>query len=551
MAVAHKQRKSPPRHRHAPTNGHVAEMIGRVAPPYMQANMGRSRYATTTVDATQPDYEYYDKLRRGKLRGYSLGALFAKRIEKLFSAWVFGEGVDVTLNKDVALDYDEAKVEYTNEQLKNFVGGLLDAGQDNEGDDPDIDDQNGSLIYSLYEDAMGLGDQYAIINANGSLSIPSPDTVEVVRDELDYRHVLLVRITVKLTKATIIDEYRPDGRTVTIKQVGDDGKPLEPDVTNFTNLIGRIPFVHIAHERSGNETNGHSIHEDLLKLYDQYDDVIHKQLDGAKLLGNPIPTASGLENLAAVIDANKPMVDETYLDRDGNEVTRTQLNLDANSFMLIGKGGKFEFVAPPVGFTADTTQALRSLFLLILWRLGITESLWGGELSSARATSETQLTQFAKELRGLQKNNGGWVARLCKIWLQFKALTDPQIIVDKLSVEWPSAIEEDKTLLLEFLKVADAAGLVTPETMLKLMDLVDDPEDEVAKGQAVKQEQMQQDQANAVALIQAKPAAKVGAFGEMVYDPLGAKNDYNDDEERGIVEGAFMRVAERIIAGGE
>jgi hypothetical protein len=38
--------------------------------------------------------------------------------------------------------------------------GLLDAGQDNEGDDPDRDDQNGSLLINILEDAMGLGDQY-------------------------------------------------------------------------------------------------------------------------------------------------------------------------------------------------------------------------------------------------------------------------------------------------------------------------------------------------------------------------------------------------------
>lgn len=542
MAVAHKQRKLPPRHRRnalVNENGTpVAEMIGRVAPPYMQSSVMRSSRYTTTVDGTIPDYEFYDKLRRGKQPGYRLGALFAKRIEKLFSAWVFGEGVDVTLNKDVALDYDEAKVEYTNEQLKNFVGGLLDAGQDNEGDDPDIDDQNGSLIYSLYEDAMGLGDQYPIINANGSISVPSPDTVEVLRDPLDYRKVLLIRITAKYPKATIIDEYRPDGRTVTIKQVGADGKQLEPQVEHFTNLIGRIPFVHIAHDRSGNETNGHSIHEDLLKLYDQYDDVIHKQLDGAKLLGNPILAFVGMENIAAVIDANKPITDETYLDRDGNEVTRPMLNVDANSVMLIGKGGDGKFIAPPTGFTADTTQALRSLFLLILWRLGITESLWGGELSSARATSETQLTQFAKELRGLQKNNGGWVARLCKIWLQFKALTDPQIIVDKLSVEWPSAVQEDKALLLEFIKVAKADGLIEPETELRLLELVDDPEDEVKRGQAAAQVQAQQEHANAVALIQAKPQAKPGAFGEM--------EEYNGDTATAIVVGAI-----RQLAGGE
>jgi homoserine trans-succinylase len=68
----------------------------------------------------------------------------------------------------------------------------------------------------------------------------------------------------------------------------------------------------VAHDRSGNETNGHSIHEDLLKLYDSYDNVIHKQIDGAVLLGNPILAFTGLEDLTAVIDANKPQTSETF-----------------------------------------------------------------------------------------------------------------------------------------------------------------------------------------------------------------------------------------------
>src|SRR4051794_6401031 len=110
MAAARKRKVNQP----------VQEIIGRVAPAYMQANINRSRFAVTTMDATVPDYAFYDLLRRGKQPGYKLGALFARRIEKLFSSWIFGEGVTVTLNKDVAEELDESKVEYTNEQLKNF-----------------------------------------------------------------------------------------------------------------------------------------------------------------------------------------------------------------------------------------------------------------------------------------------------------------------------------------------------------------------------------------------------------------------------------------------
>ena len=533
MAVAHKQRR---RQRHRPqANQRVAEIIGRNAVGYAQMAF-RSRYATTTVDQTIPDYEFYDKLRRGKQPGYKLGAIFAPRIERVLAAWVFGEGVNVTLNKDVAEQYPEEAVKYTNEQLKNFIDGLLDSGQDNEGDDPDLDVDSGAIMLNIFKDAVGLGDQYPVVNADGSISVPSVDTVNVIRDELDYRRVLAVQLILKTEKVTITDEYRADGRTITTRTLV-NGNIVET-VETFANLIGRIPVVHVAYGRSSNETNGHSIHEWLLKLYDQYDDVLHKQLDGVKLLGNPILAFTGLEDLTAVIDANKPMAMETYQDQNGNEVNRPQLNIDRNSVLLIGKGGDAKFVTPPVGFTEDTKTALKTLFLLLLDYTGIPESIWGNELSSARASSETQMTQFVKELRGWQNDNGGWVARLCKIWLQYRALTDPKLIVDKLTAEWPAAIEEDKELLLKFLEAAKENGLIQGETMLRLMELVDDPADEVKKGIVEVEARAEQEQERTIALAKAtKPLP--GRVGEMQTE------GYNVSEIA-----AVFGAAERIVVNG-
>jgi hypothetical protein len=524
-ATKHRRQRAPR------TQQTVKEIIGRNTYGYAQTKIYTSRLS---VDATVPDYAFYYLLRRGKQPGYKLGALFAPRIERVLAAWIFGEGVDVTLNKEVAAEYDEEAVQYTNTQLKSFVDGLLDSGQDDEGEDPDVDDQNGALLLSVFRDAVGLGDQYIIVNANGTLSVPSPDTVEVVRDELDYRHILAVRIVTKFEKATITDEYRADGRTVTIRRVV-NGDTVET-VENYANLIGRIQVIHIAYGRTGNETNGHSIHEGLLKLYDQYDDVLHKMLDGAKLLGNPILAFTGLEDLSAVVDANKPMALETYQDLDGNELTRPQLNIDRNSVLLIGKGGDAKFVAPPVGFTEDTKSALEILFWLLFEHIGIPEGMWGGELSSARATSETQLSQFAKELRGWQKDNGGWVAKLCKIWLQFKALTDPQLILDKLNVAWPAAIEEDKELLLKFVSFAVDRGYLTGETALRLLQLVENVEEEVEAGQAEAEARADDEQARMEAQVAAAAKAK----------PVGEMSGYNDNEATAIVAGAI-----RQLAGGD
>lgn len=457
----------------------VTEMIGRTALPEGQISLFRSRSRPQSIDYTVADYEFYDRLRRGKASGYRLGGLFAKRLERIIAAWVLGDGITVELHESDAEPIDEERRAYTNAMLGEFVQSLLDAGVDDDDDpDPDLDERSTSQLQSAYRDSMGLGDTYIVINADGSLSVPSPDIVEVKRDELDYRRIEAYIITTKLRKYTVTDEYRADGRTLTVSEGN-----RQTSVQEFQNLIGRIPVIHIAHDRGMNETNGHPIHEELLELYDRYDDILYKQLDGAGLLGNPLLAFEGMEDITAVMNANEPASNDTYTDKDGNTTERQQLNIDRNAVLLIGKGGSAKFVAPPTGFTEDTKTALKSLFLLLLDHTGIPESVWGAELGSARATADTQQDQFVKEVQSWRQDAGGWIVKLCKIWLQTKALTDPRLHVGRLAIAWPELVQEDKELRLKFVELGRKESLLTDETTLGLLELVEDAQGEVERAQ--------------------------------------------------------------------
>lgn len=453
----------------------VGEMIGRYVVVPGQVQLFRSRARVKTVDETIPDYEFYDRLRRGKADGYALGGLFCQRIERILAAWVLGAGLTVKLHetKDQALP--ARRRDYTNGLLTEFIGGLLDAGQD-DGADLDDDGNQGAQLLALYRDSLGLGDQYVIVNADGSLSIPSPDTVEIERDPLNYRRWWVVRVTTKTGAWVIIDEYRREGRTITYKEGGE-----VRSVQTFANLLGVIPVVHIANMRSGNETNGRSVHETLRQLYDQYDDLIYKQLDGAKALGAPILTLSGLEDLRQWEALSRAGDEETYTDRAGAEQERPQVNIDSTALLVLGKGGQAGFTAPPVGFTEDTKTALKTLFLLLLDHTGIPESVWGGELGSARASADTQMGQFVNEIVGWQRDAGGWLVRLCKLWLMTKALVDPRVLLGRLAIEWAPVVGDDKEIRLKYVETARKESLLSDETALGLLELVDDPAAEVAK----------------------------------------------------------------------
>ncbi len=443
----------------------IRQIIGRT--PQFEYEVMRTQSRPYTLDWSRMDYNFYDLLRHGKAKGYTLGSLFAARIESIFASWIFGSGVVVKTVK---------AHEYTDKKLVDFITHILDDG-----------------LMQVYEDSMGLGDQWVIINADGTLSVPSPDTVEVITNPLDYRETIQINVTTKTRKFVVLDSYYPDKRIVTITNRSTDRTVTEI----FVNFFDEIPVVHVPYAMGRNELYGRSVHEQLLNLYSQYDDIIYKQIDGAKLLGNPIPSFVGLEDPAAVLAANSPTTEETYTDNNGNIVTRKQFELDQNSIMFVGKGGDFKFVGPNVGFSADTRNALKSLFLLLLDHTGIPEFLWGNELSSARASSETQLTQWIHDITGRQHTCSLWIRDLCRLYLKALKLTDRRVVIDELVVHWPPLTIPDQNMLLKRIQFARHTNLITDETALKLLRLVDDPTREAA---AAKQEAEERAEAAADAM---------------------------------------------------
>ena len=440
--------------------GQVSEMIGRYVVGAAQSVLYKSRARVKTIDETIPDYEFWDRLRRGKAKGYSLGGLFSTRIEQIFASWVLGDGVTVALADGGDPEATDDPRNYTDAQMAAFVERSL------------------SQLMTVYRDHLGLGDQYIVVNADGTLSVPSPDTVRVERDPLDYRTVTAVELETRTGEYTIVDRYEPQARTVTVKR----GAKIESQVV-YQNLIARIPVVHLAHGLSANETNGHSIHETLKPLYDQYDDVIYKQLDGAKLLGNPLLTFEGMEDITAVQNANEPAETDTYTDKDGNTTDRPQLSIDQNAILLVGKGGSAKFTSPPVGFSEDTRNALKSLFLMVLDHTGIPEFIWGNEVASGRSSTEVQLQQWTRDIQARQGNAEGWLLELCGLWLAWQSLVDPRLIVDDLAASWPDLVGEDPAVQMQRIQYAHDQSLITAKTALELLGLVDDPQREVERAQ--------------------------------------------------------------------
>ena len=416
----------------------VAEIVGRTVSPFQRPV---STLAARTVDWTQPDYAFWSRLRRGKEPGYELGGLFAKRIAEIDAEWTLGRGFTLLTDNP---DLDEEFSKWVRDNLNTL------------------------MIWR--KDSSALGDAYLIVNPDGSLTAASPEQVEVLTDPLDYKAVLGYRITSRLENATITDEFRLDGRTITIEASG------KKEQWEYSNPLGLVPVVHLANDREANEIYGHPIYEALLRLFARYDDVLQKSLDGVEVMGRPIPVAEGLEDVATAQSQNSSRT-ETVYNEDGSTAQVPVVDFEDMTMLWLGKGASFKF-AGPGSFSADSVAMLQILFYLMLEHIGIPEWAWGGAISSSKASVDAQMPAFVRYLEGRRTQVQEAILKLAQAWLAVQRLTGVVAQVD-VSIEWPALEGKDQAAHTAKVKLATDNGWITDETGLRLLDLVDDPAAEV------------------------------------------------------------------------
>ena len=462
----------------------ITEIIGRVAHSRTRV-VWDAHSALYSMDTTKPDYAWWDAMSRGEKQGFELASVFVRPAVNVRAAWTLGKGFKVRLAE---------RHEYSDDLLQRWARSI------------------NSTLLTLFKDLDRLGDQYVLVNADGSLSLPSPNTVEMFYNKLDYRQAVRCVITSKFEDATLTDEYTADYRQVTVKNL--KAEALETAfgrveasgtlVMQYENLIGKLPVVHFTNERGVNETNGRSLFQGIRFTMSQYNDALKKALDAVGIMGNPIPTWEGMENLEETFLQNT--VPTGVFDSNGEEIREVQLNRDGLNGLFIGKGGGFKFSAPQNGFTQDVRDMLKLLFLLVLEYLQIPETVWGGEMGQSRATSGEQMNTFYQSIEGRRlelegvgsdsvlglEAQGGLFA-LTDVWLRMRALVDPQVRLGDTVIEWDDIRSIDEALKFEKTQWAHAASILSDESALENLELVENAADEIDKARLEAEERQQAD----------------------------------------------------------
>lgn len=448
----------------------VREMVGRSGVDYRYASAKPRTTTTLSVDRTRPDYVNWDKLRRGTLKGFEIGGLFCKPITDTLTAFTIGKKLTFALSEGGdASDEDDPRTQ-TDRALEGFA-----------------DDEH-PTFQMVVGDHYGLGDQFVIVNPDATLSVASPETVEWETDPLDYRKVVRVTITTRLEKVTITDAFTSETRTTTTRWTSDvrederDGNSAvlhrrgEQTIERHANLFGEIPVVHFGCEQSANEVFGHPIYQPLFRLFSRYDDLIEKALDGVELLGNPMPTFTGVEDVEQFITDLKTLSDEVYDDADGSSETRVVINMDALPLVVVGKGGDYKMVAPEKGFTSDILNMLKTLFILVCYYSQIPEFAFGAGMDATRASTETQMPVLVQHIELLRGKLVRDLKQIARLWLMAKKFTDPSIVVDRLRVTFPEISLDSATVNMQKVIYAKGIGGLTTPRAVEELHFVADPD---------------------------------------------------------------------------
>lgn len=447
----------------------IQEMIGRTAPTFLEGTLFPVQ---PTVDRSRADYEFWSKFRRGKAEGYRLGGLFAPAIGRVKASWVIGDGFTVTAGDD----------ELTNELLQDF-----------------ITDNIGSIIEWVY-DGYTLGDGVLAVNPDASLTQVSPDQLTIETNPLDYRQVDAYTITTIIDQPVnfvrdmlrddfqqmltsgqadnrILDSYRfEDGtfkRIVSIRQ-----NNLAPNVMEFPIPINMYPVIHFPNERETNEITGHPTFEHLLYLFARYDTAFNKALDAVEVMGNPLLAVEGLEDPNRSKEANATSTKTVY-EEDGTSRTEKYVDVENVQMWWLGKGANMKFVSPN-SFTGDTARMLELLFYLMLQSSLIPEWVWGGAIASSRASVDAQMPAFIRSIDYWRSQLKPRLLMVCEAFRRWKALVEPGVDTETpLAIEFPEVVPEDAALMLAKLKLAREEGIITKETTLRKLDIVENPEEEV------------------------------------------------------------------------
>lgn len=445
----------------------------------------RSALKQPSKDWGRANYQYWRNAYYCRTKGLEISALFIKPITSKISAWTLGMGIDWRAGNDAT---QTALTDWWTAHHPQIMRAM-----------------RGSLKQ---------GDAFVVVNADLTITVLPPDTVDPIVDENDYGSIIGWRVTEVLAhpettqRMTVTDEYYADRRVQRIER---------PDAVattrTYPNLIGRLPIVHIANALDEGDTFGHPEAEALVELLLRYNTILEAAIDGNERQGRPTPVLS----FETVADMDKFWADygssESQTLPDGTSETVTTIGVDLTQILTVA-GANFKYESPG-SFTTDTEKLLGLLFYLLLEHTEIPEFVFGNAIASSMASANTQMPIFERFIQGRREDAANWLVEVAEVVLGYLSLIQPGVSRETPTIQW-ERLTQDGALTLQVLVWAFTEGLIDERTALMLSPLdVENIDDVLSAAKAEREQRMAEAQA-------------------LLPDTTPAQSDQNNDQDAAI-----------------
>jgi hypothetical protein len=450
----------------------VREMIGRTGNVFRSIQM---TWAAPARDITRADYEFWDKLRRGKAKGLEIAGLLVKPITSKIRDWAMGTPPQIEVQGPAQ------------DELNAWWG------------------KNHADILRGYKESLDLGDAYIVVNGDLSVTVLPPDVVEPIVDEEDYSSIIGWRVVERHPHPTrpgdwmtIEDEYMADERVRRIRRRG-----VVEREERYPNVIGRVPVVPIHNNRGSNDEFGSPECAAMIHALHEYGEVLDAGLFGNKRQGRPTPSIEfkDLNSLNAFWD--EYAVTETKENSDGTVTTFETIPFSADELMAVV--GKMTY-AQPGSFAGDTEILLGLLYLIFLEHSELPEFVLGSAIASSKASTETQMPVFEKFITAKRQMALGWILDLLNVvQLLMVARGELAGVSEDITVRFEDLTQDDATMVLSALQWLHGEGLIDEETAVTLSPVeIRDVKRVLRKARKEREDSREQDYQRLLARAQAE-----------------------------------------------
>lgn len=414
----------------------ISELIGVTHTVYRRV---LNPYNAPLRDYNLTDYAFWDRARRGKAVGMELAGLLLAPVTSKIASWTMGKPPGV-----------KAESPPTTEELTKWMY------------------QEHPSILLAYKESLDLADSYLVINADLTTTIIPPNVIERIVDEDDFSTLIGYRIIERYPHPTISgkyqiieDEYTAESRSRWIYNQG--GAKGEPQV--FPNLIGQIPIIHIANNKSPNEASGNPELEATVELLHRYNETLVAGHDGNIRQGRPTPAIDfkDQEALSTYWDEYSTKVTTTL--PDGSTETYDTIPFSADE--LIASVGRF-YYAQPGSFLGDTKILLTLLYFIFIEHAQVPEFVMGTAITGSKASAETQMPIWERFIWGKRSQARGWLIEMLDIVQSYMVVLRIIPRIEKTAIIWDALTGENGKLTIETLQWLLEQNLIDDATALKL-----------------------------------------------------------------------------------